>query len=239
LPASFVSRYRVVTNSPLSPVTMAAMGTPEQALHRPVVEIRGPRQRQVWALWIAVTVIGAVIGALAAWQLRRLAIGGSPSLLDALRYVATVLDAVIASGAQWFVLRRYRLEVYWWVPATVTARLVAVIVVIPSVIGLVVHPGETNITLTTAAISGAAALAATGFVVGAAQAIVLRSSTGNIAWAWIPATIVGGAFAGAATSAISAQLFGLQYVVILSVVTATGALLTAASQAPVLLRLLR
>ena len=239
MPASIFPRYRVVTNSPLSPVTMAAMGTPEQALRRPVIEIRGPRQSQVWALWIAVTVIGAVIGALAAWQLRRLAIGGSPSLLDALRYVATVLDAVVASGAQWYVLRRYRLEVYWWVPATVTARLVAVIVVIPSVIGLFVHPASTNITLTTAVISGAAALAATGFVVGVAQAIVLRSSAGNIAWAWVPATIVGGAMAGAATSAISAQLFGLQYVVILSVITATGALLTAASQAPVLLRLLR
>ena len=239
MPASFVPRYRVVTNSPLSPVTMAAMGTPEQALQRPVIEIPGRSQSQVWALWIAVTVIGAVIGALAAWQLRRLAIGGSPSLLDALRYVATVLDAVVASGAQWYVLRRYRLEVYWWVPATVSARLVAVIVVIPSVIGLFVHPGQTNITLTTAVISGAAALAATGFVVGAAQAIVLRSSAGNIAWAWVPATIVGGAFAGAATSAISAQLFGLQYVAILSVITATGALLTAASQAPVLLRILR
>jgi hypothetical protein len=218
---------------------MAAMGTPEQALHRPVVEIRGPRQRLAWALWIAVTVIGAVIGALAAWQLRRLAIGGSPSLLDALRYVATVLDAVVASGAQWYIIRRYGLEVYWWVPATVSARLVAVIIVIPSVIGLFVHPGGTNITLTTAVISGAAALAATGFVVGAAQAVVLRSSSGNIAWAWVPATIVGGAFAGAATSAISVQLFGLPYVVVLSVVTATGALLTAASQAPVLLRILR
>ena len=239
MPASFVPRYRVVTNSPLSPVTMAAMGTPEQALQRPVIEIPGRSQSQVWALWIAVTVIGAVIGALAAWQLRRLAIGGSPSLLDALRYVATVLDAVVASGAQWYVLRRYRLEVYWWVPATVTARLVAVIVVIPSVIGLFAHPGQTNITLTTAVMSGAAALAATGFVVGSAQAIVLRSSAGNIAWAWVPATIVGGAFAGAATSAISAQLFGLQYVAILSVITATGALLTAASQAPVLLRILR
>jgi hypothetical protein len=107
------------------------------------------------------------------------------------------------------------------------------------VIGLFVRPGGTDITLTTAAISGAAALAAVGFVVGAAQSVVLRSSAGNIAWAWVPATIVGGAFAGAVTSAISVQLFGLPYVEMLSVVTATGALLTAASQAPVLLRLLR
>jgi hypothetical protein len=218
---------------------MAAMATPEQAMHRRLVEVRRPNQRLAWALWIAVTVMGAVVGALAAWQLRRLALNGSPSFLDALRYLATVLDAVVASGAQWYLLRRYRLEVYWWVPATVSATLVAVILVIPTVIGLFVHRGGTDITLTTAVISGAAGLAAAGFVVGAAQAIVLRSSRGNIAWAWVPATIVGGAFAGAVTSAISVQMFGLPYVEILSVVTATGALLTAASQAPVLLRLLR
>jgi hypothetical protein len=218
---------------------MTAMATPEQAMRRPIVEVRGPNPRLAWALWIIVTVIAAVVGALAAWQLRRLALNGSPSLLDALRYLATVLDAVVASGAQWYLLRRYRLEVYWWVPATVSARLVAMIVVIPTVIGLFVRPGGTDITLTTAAISGAAALAAVGFVVGAAQSVVLRSSAGNIAWAWVPATIVGGAFAGAVTSAISVQMFGLPYVEILSVVTATGALLTAASQAPVLLRLLR
>lgn len=220
---------------------MAAMGTPEPAMHRPVVEIRGPSQPMAWALWIIVTLMGAVLGALAAWQLRRLALGGSPSLLQAVRYTSTILEAAIASGAQWYVLRRYHLEVYWWVPATVSARLVAVIVVIPSVIGLIVRPGGTDITLTTAAISGAATLATAGFVVGAAQAVVLRTSGGNIAWAWVPATIVGGAFAGAVTSAISVQLFGfgLPYVAVLSMLTATGALLTAASQAPVLLRLLR
>jgi hypothetical protein len=218
---------------------MAAMGTPEPATHRPVVEIRGPNQRMAWALWIAVTVIGAVVGALAAWQVRQLALSGSPSLLYAFRYIANVLEAVIAAGAQWYLLKRYRLEVYWWVPATVSARLVAMIVVIPSVIGLFVRPGGTDITLTTAVISGAAALAAAGCVVGAAQAVVLRSSAGNIAWAWVPATIVGGAFAGAATSGISVQLFGLPFFVVLTVVTAIGALLMAASQAPVLLRLLR
>jgi len=218
---------------------MAAMATPEQAIQRPPVAVRRSNQRLAWALWIIVTVIGAVVGALAAWQLRRLALNGSPSLLDAMRYLATVLDAVVASGAQWYLLRRYRLEVYWWVPATVSATLVAVIVVVPTVIGLFVRPGGTDLTLTTAVISGAAGLAAAGFVLGAAQAIVLRSSAGNIAWAWVPATIVGGAFAGALTSAISVQMFSLPYVEILSVVTATGALLTAASQAPVLLRLLR
>jgi hypothetical protein len=218
---------------------MAAMARPDQATRRSIVEVRGPNQRLAWALWIIVTVIGAVVGALAAWQVRRLALDGSVSLVEALRYVATILDAGVAAGAQWYVLRRYHLEVYWWVPATVSARLVVVIIVIPSVIGLFVRPGGTDITLSTAVISGAAALAAAGLVVGAAQAVVLRNSGGNIAWAWVPATAVGGALAGAVTSAISVQLFGLPFVEALSVVTATGALLTAASQAPVLLRLLR
>ena len=218
---------------------MAAMATPEQAMRPPVVEVRGPNHRLAWVLWIIVTVMGAVIGALAAWQLRRLAIGGSVSLAEAFRYVATIIEVVVAAGAQWYVLRRYHFEVYWWVPATVSARLVAVIIVIPTVVGLFVRPGGTDITLTTAVISGTVALAAAGLVVGAAQAVVLRSSGDNIAWAWVPATVVGGAFAGAVTSAISVQLFGLPYVVIISVITATGALLTAASQAPVLLRLLR
>ena len=80
---------------------MAAMATPEQAIQRPAVAVRRSNQRLAWALWIIVTVIGAVVGALAAWQLRRLALNGSPSLLEALRYAATVLDAVVASGAQW------------------------------------------------------------------------------------------------------------------------------------------
>lgn len=218
---------------------MAAMATPEQAMRAPVVEVRGPSQRMAWALWIVVTVIGAVVGALAAWQVRRLALGGSVSLVEALRYLATILDAVVAAGAQWYVLRRYHLEVYWWVPATVSARLVAVIVVIPTVIGLFVRPGGTDITLSTAVISGAAALAAAGLVVGAAQSVVLRTSGGNIAWAWIPATMVGGGLAGALTTAMSAQLFNLPPIATIGLVAATGALLTSASQAPVLLRALR
>jgi len=175
-----------------------------------------------------------------AWEVRQLALGGPVSLIEAFRYVATVLDGVVAAGAQWFVLRRYRLEVYWWVPATVTASLIAVIIVIPSVLGLFVPPaGSGPITMATAVISGAAALAAAGLVVGTAQALVLRESGGNIAWAWVPATILGGGLAGALTTALSAQLFGLAPVATITLVAAAGALLSAASQAPVLLRLLR
>jgi hypothetical protein len=218
---------------------MAAMATPKRAMRQPVIELRGPSQRVTWALWIIVTVIGAVVGALAAWQVRQAALSGGNSFLEASRYLATVLEVVVGSGAQWYVLKRYHLEVYWWVPATVSARLLAAIVVIPSVAHVFVPPGGTDITMATAILSGAAALAAAGFVVGAAQSVVLRTSGGNIAFAWIPATIVGGGLAGALTTAMSAQLFGLQPIATITLLATVGALLTAASQAPVLLRLLR
>ena len=216
---------------------MAAMGMPEPTMRQPVVEVRGPSQRMAWALWIVVSVIAGVLAALAAWQIRTFFIRGPAYISQDARYVGTVVEALILGGAQWLVLRRYRLAVDWWVPVSVATNLLNVIVVIPSVLRLVGSAGVTS--PATAMIAGASALAAAGLVVGTGQALVLRGSAGNVAWAWVPATIIGGAFAGAVTTAVSVQLFGLSYVVFLSVLTATGALLTAASQAPVLLRLLR
>jgi hypothetical protein len=213
------------------------MGTPEQAMHRPVVEVHGPSQRMAWVLWIIVSVLGAVAGALVAWQVRSFFVAGQAFSSQSARYAATVVEALILGGAQWLVLRRYRLVLEWWVPVSVAANLLAVIVVIPSV--LRVFEGSDAISSATAMIAGASALAAAGLVVGTAQALVLRGPLGNTAWAWVPATAIGGAFAGALTTALSAQLFGLPFVMIISVVTATGALLRAASQAPVLMRVLR
>ena len=218
---------------------MAAMAMPEQAMSPPVVEQRGGGRRLAWALWIVVSVLAVVVGAIVAAQVRALATAPD-AVGSGLPYVATIVDALIVSGAQWLLLRRYRLDVYWWVPATVTADLIAATVVIPSVLELFVPRGATNpIIPATAMLSGAAALAAAGFVIGVAQALVLRTSAGTIAWAWVPATMVGGALAGALTTAISAQLFGFPYLVTVSLVAAIGGLLIAASQAPVLLRALR
>lgn len=218
---------------------MASMAAPEPAMVAPVVEKRGGGRRLAWALWIVVSVVAAVLGAVVAAQVRVLATTPDP-VGSRLPYIATIVDALILSGAQWLLLRRYRLEVYWWVPATVTAELIAAIVVIPSVLNLFVPRGTTNPILpTTAMVSGAVALAAAGLVIGVAQALVLRTSAGSIAWAWVPATIVGGALAGALTTAISAQLFGYPYLVTISLLAATGGVLIAASQAPVLLRALR
>ena len=92
---------------------------------------RGP----AWLLWIIVSVIGGVLGALVAWRVRALLTVPAPTfVVDLLRYLATILSAAIAAGAQWFLLRRYRLDVYWWVPATVLAVLLTAIIVIPSVL---------------------------------------------------------------------------------------------------------
>ena len=192
-------------------------------------------------LWIAVSILGAVISALVVWRIRLLVLGGGDFVASALRYLATIAGGIILSGAQWLLLRRYTLDVYWWVPATVAAGLVSGIIVIPAILGLFSVPAGSVITPATAMLSSALALAASGLITGTAQSLVLRGSVGNIALAWIPATTIGNALAGAATSAVSQQLFGLALpaAVDLSVLAATGALLVAASQAPVLLRLLR
>jgi hypothetical protein len=235
LPASFVPRYPLVTTKALKPVTMAAMATPARAMPPQFVEVRGPNQRLAWALWIVGTVVGAAVGALVGWQVRDV-LAKVPALdAQSARYAATVLQALVAAAAQWLVWRRYRYELDWWVPATVAASLLNAIVVIPSVL----HLADGVINPATAMIAGASALAAAGLVVGTAQALVLRGSARNIAWAWIPATTIGGALAGALTTALAAQFLGLPPFATISLVAATGALLTSASQAPVFLRLLR
>src|SRR3989442_7517523 len=147
-------------------VTMAAMATPEQAM-RP--EVRGPNHRLAWALWIVVTVVGAALGALAAWQVRTLA-----TQLD-VAYAATVVSVLISSGVQWFLLRRYRVDAYWWVPATVAASLITAIVVIPTVLNMFAPPSGDLISAGTAMmLSGAAALATAGVAVRTPHAHVPR-----------------------------------------------------------------
>jgi hypothetical protein len=181
-------------------------------------------------------VIGTILGALAAWRIRTLLTTPAPALvIAAVLDLATIVSATIAAAAQWVLLRRYRLDVYWWVPATVAASVLAVIVVIPFVLGPA--PGG-SINPSNTVIAGGAAVAAAGLLIGTAQALVLRTSGGHIAWAWIPATVVGGALAGSLTSALSSQLFGLPAFATLSLVPGVGALLISASQAPVLYRLL-
>src|ERR1700682_4731093 len=154
------------------------MGTPDQAMHRPVVEVHGPSQRMAWALWIIVSVIGAVVAALVAWQVRTFFTAGVVFSGHSARYAATVVEALIFGGAQWLVWRRYRFELDWWVPVSVAANLVNAIVVIPTVLRFAEGTGV--ISPRAVMIAGAAALAAAGLVVGTAQALVLHRPAGNI-----------------------------------------------------------
>lgn len=217
---------------------MAPMATPEPAMTPPSAT-RHNRLRFAWMVWIVVSVIGAVIGAAVAWRLRAIDVSASASMVQAFQYSATVIAAIAWSGAQWIVLRRFGLDVYWWVPASVVATLVSAILVIPAVLRVFTPPLGVGINPYVAMLSGAAALAASGLVVGAAQALVVRTTVGNVAFAWVPVTVIGGALGGAVTEVWSAQLFGLPIYVLLGLLAAISSLLTALSQAPVLLRFLR
>ena len=66
----------------------------------------------------------------------------------------------------------------------------------------------------------------------------MRVASGNLALTVESHDRVG-ALAGALTTALSAQLFGLAPIATIALVAAAGALLSAASQAPVFLRLVR
>lgn len=211
---------------------MAPMAMPDQAMSAAPLAVRQRGWRMAWLLWVVVSVIGAVIAALIGWQIRTLVAGD-------FTYGATVVSAVIAAGSQWLILRRYRVDAYWWVPATIVADLVNVIVVEPSVLNRFIAAPDTTMSTATIVFGGALTLAAGGLVVGIAQAFVLRPVSGNVAWAWIPATIVGGGLAGALTTGLAGDLFAFPYPLALSAITGIGALLTAASQVPVFLRVLR
>jgi hypothetical protein len=220
---------------------MAPMAIPAPEDRESVVVVvprRDHGRSRIALFWIAASIAGGVAGTLAAWQARVL-IGQGPEILwKDLGYLALVANVMMLSGAQWLVLRRFKLDAYWWVPATVGANLITAIIVVPSVINLFT-PASGSMTPGTAVLSGGSALAAAGLVIGAGQALVLRASMGNLAWAWLPATILGGALSGALTSALSAQLYGLPAFATLSLVAAFGALLTSISQAPVLVRIRR
>jgi len=219
-----------------SAFTMAEMALPEKAIDRPTITVRPHRPWRAALLWITVSVVGAVVAALIGWQIRS---HGSASTNQGLAYAATVVSAVIAGGSQWFVLQRYRLDVFWWVPATVVAGLINEIIVFPSVLSHFIPAPNSSVASEIAILGGALALAAGGLVVGLAQSLAMRPSTGDIAWAWIPATIVGGALAGGLTTTLASDFFGFPYFVTLGALTAIGAVLTAASQVAVVIRVLR
>jgi hypothetical protein len=201
-------------------------------------------------LWIVVSAVATVVAALVQWRIRTLFVSG-PDFIVAhylgydflaqdVGYVATMVGAIVISGAQWLLLRRYRLAVGWWMPATVAAGTVDALVLVPSVLravlGLAGSPTVPTFNVVVAA--GGAALLASGLLVGAAQWLVLRGSGRSVAIGWIPATVLGGVLAGSITTALSSQVRGLPTLLVLSALAAVGSLLLAGVQAPVLRRLL-
>lgn len=206
-------------------------------------------RQAVWFWWIVVSTIAAVVAALVQWRIRTLFLGG-PDFIVAhylgydflaqdLGYVATVIGAIVVSGAQWLLLRHYRLAVDWWMPATAVAGTLDAVVLIPNVLhaiySLAGNPAEPTLNVVVAA--GGAALGASGLLVGTAQWLVLRGSGRTVAIGWIPATVLGGVMAGSITSAISSHVRSLPPVLLISALAAVGALLLAAVQGPILRRL--
>ena len=208
---------------------------------RSAMGVARPKTVPSWLVWILLSVLGAVAGALAAWQLRSLVSGrsGPGDLGQSVAYVATTLSVLISSGAQWLVLRRYRIDAYWWVPASIVANLVSVTLIVPPVFNFFYQQSPMSPPIGTVMLAGATALAAAGLLVGLAQWLVLRSSARNLAWLWVAATMLGGGLAGVLTTALSSQLLGLPSFATISLVAATGALLTSACQAPVVVRIVR
>lgn len=224
---------------------MAPMAS-QPAMSGPKITIgRAPRnfRRETLLLWIPASVVGAAVGAMVAFEIRSAGASmNSNAAQEALRYVATIASAGLAAAAQWWVLQRARVDAYWWLPGTVAAQLLASILVIPSALNLFIpvspfspfHPSLAQVM-----IASGAALAAGDLVVGGAQALILRASVGRVAWLWVPATVVGGALAGAATTGLSSHLLALTPLVAVSLAAATGSLLVAVCQLAVLPRLLR
>ena len=155
---------------------MAAMATPDQAMHRPVVEIRRSSHRMAWAVWIIASVVGAAIGGAVAWEIRSVFLQASAAEQGLVGSAATLLSALILAGSQWLVLRRYRVDVFWWVPATMAANFVAAGIVVPGVINLALGRGVSPLNLNSAVIFGTVVLATQGltFVVKADTATADR-----------------------------------------------------------------
>jgi hypothetical protein len=219
---------------------MAAMAS-QPAMSSPTITIGTVRRPTVWPLWIVASVVGAAAGALVGGEIRSLAstMRGPVVFSDFLSYMATIATAFTLSAVQWLVFRRLKRQLDWWVPATVVASLLNAMVTIPTVLRASLPTTDLAPSKAATIVAGCLALATAGLVVGTAQALVLRALDRRTAWFWIPATILGGALAGAITTAASSQLLGLHWTIVLGATAGVGALVISACQAPVLNRLIR
>jgi hypothetical protein len=211
----------------------------------PVITVGQRGRRLAWLLWICVTILGAVIASLAAWRLRLLD-PHSVSAQQLVGFIVAVETELLISAGQWLVLRRYRMKADWWIPASVLANVAAALIIVPLIVSLAIATGGIRPISVDGGLSfGILSAAASGLVVATAQALALRGSAGKLVWAWIPATMFGGVFAVVVTNALSLPLIdaiigsGRPVAVLITVLTAIGALAASACQSPVIVRLVR
>src|SRR2546430_8909149 len=99
----------------------------------PLITIRRRGGWQVSLLWVGVTVVGAVLASLVAWRLRSLN-PHSVSAQQLVAYIVAVETELLISAGQWLVLRRFKVEAYWWIPASLAADVVAPFIIAPPIL---------------------------------------------------------------------------------------------------------
>ena len=211
----------------------------------PLITIRRRGGWQVWFLWVGVTVVGAVLASLVAWRLRSLN-PHSVSAQQLVAYIVAVETELLISAGQWLVLRRFKVEAYWWIPASLAADVVAAFIIAPPIISLALATGAIRPISVDGGLSyGILSAAVSGLVIASAQSLALRGYAGKLLWAWIPVTVVGSVLAVVVTNALWLPLIdavwghGLPVVLLIGILAAIGALVASACQTPILMRLLR
>lgn len=137
-----------------------------------------PRMR--WQAWVAATAIGAFV----AWTLGMIpstalalsaetSAGPPPEVSDLLMYSLAALMGIVLGpvlGApQWWILRRYLRDAWWWIPAQSAAWAVGMVVIF---LGVGMIPVEGGVTALVALIV-LGSLAVAGALVGAIHGTVL------------------------------------------------------------------
>jgi hypothetical protein len=225
---------------------MPAMAIPQPETALPAIAADRRDHRSAWIFWIAATTVGAMLAAGIGGQMHTIR-PSSASFQQLAAFASAVLYGLIVAGGQWLVLRRFKLELDWWVPATIAANVAVELIVLPAVITLAVNSGLVEATPFggAALVLGTLSLLTTGLIVGPTQTLVLRAARGNIALWWIPATVVGQLITAGADYAIAPAIIDatlrldLPVAVVIGAVAAVGGLALSICQTPVLLRLLR
>src|SRR2546423_1915510 len=79
---------------------------------------------------------------------------------------------LLISAGQWLVLRRYKVEAYWWIPASLAADVVAAFIIAPPIISLALATGAIRPISVDGGLSyGILSAAVSGLVIASAQSL--------------------------------------------------------------------